>query len=104
MVTDITGAETETKDYSTALALLKLSLGVSHTARDELFRPKLEAADKELLGKGITLDMSKSEDIMLLVDYTEWHYRNRDTEKVMPESLKLRINNRKVKGRAKNGT
>lgn len=88
--------------YAVALSLLKMGLGVSHTARDDLYLPKLEAADAELQGRGIVLDMSLTDDVVLLADYTEWEYRNRDTEKAMPASLVLRLNNRKIKGRANN--
>jgi hypothetical protein len=86
--------------YDTALSLLKIDLGISHTARDDLFTSKLQAADAELGGRGIVLDMSLTDDVVLLVDYTAWLYRNRDTEKAMPLHLVLRLNNRKVKGRA----
>lgn len=91
-----------TPSYSVALSLLKISMGVSHTARDDLFTQKLTAADAELQGRGIALDMSLTEDVVLLVDYTEWNYRNRDTENAMPASLVLRLNNRKTKRRATN--
>lgn len=88
----------------TALMLFKTALGVTHDKRDVYFRPMLEAALAELEGRGVHLDLNETEDNMLLADYAEFNYRNRDGGKTMPQNLDLRIRNRKAKGRANRGT
>lgn len=90
-------------NVNTALALLKIALGVTHDKRDLYFRSMLIAAVNELDGRGITLDCEATEDNMLLADYCEFNYRNRDGDNVMPRNLDLRLRNRAAKGRANNG-
>ena len=87
----------------TALMLFKVAIGINHDKRDTYFRAMLVAAVLELEERGIALDLDNTEDNMLLVDYAEFNYRNRDGEKAMPLNLDLRIRNRKAKGRANNG-
>jgi hypothetical protein len=87
-------------NIETALSLFKTALGITHTARDTYFRSMLEARAAELEKSGVTLDSASVEDNMFLADYAEWTYKNRDSEKTMPEHLRLRLNNRKVKARA----
>ncbi len=87
-------------NVETALSLFKTALGITHTARDLYFRTLIDASIAELDKSGVTLDTSLTEDNMFLADYAEWVYKNRDSEKTMPEHLRLRLNNRKVRGRA----
>lgn len=91
-------------NIETALMLLKTSLGVTHSARDDYFRAMLDAAVGEFSGRGVELDLDCIEDEILLVDYVEFYYRNRDGAKAMPLNLELRIRNRKARGRAAYGT
>ena len=88
-----------TIDVTTALELFKIAMGVTHKLRDVYYKPRLESAARELIKKGIDLDTSATEDNMLLCDYAEWLYRNRDSEKQMPQNLILRIKNRVVEKR-----
>ena len=83
------------------LKLLKLDLGIKSTARDEYYTAVLQSNAKVLEKSGVKLDLSKSEDAMLLSDYCAWIIRHKETGEEMPKYLERRINNRKIKGRAK---
>lgn len=89
--------------FENALSLFKMDMGVSHNLRDTLFLSVLESCMKQISEKGITLDPTKNEDLMLLVDYALWQYRKRNEDIGMPRNLQLRIRNRVVKARATNG-
>lgn len=91
-------------NITTALALFKTALGINHDKRDTYFTAMLDAACAELEGRGVHLDLENVEDNMLLADYAEFNYRNRDGAKAMPLNLDMRIKNRKAKGRANRGT
>ena len=87
----------------TALSLLKTALGVTHDKRDDYYKSLLAASERELSGRGVAIDESEIDDIMLLVDYAEFNYRNRDGAKIIPQHIDLRIKNRKAKGRSERG-
>lgn len=82
------------------LQMFKLDLGITHTARDTFFTNFLLAQQKELEAKGFMLDLTTTEDIMLLSDYSVWIYRNRDKDVDVSKNLQLRIRNRVVKERS----
>jgi len=84
----------------TPLKLFKTALGITHDKRDEYFMQMLSSRVEELKGRGVSLSSSSYEDVMLLVDYTEFCYRNRDGNVEMPRNLDLRIRNKQVQGRA----
>lgn len=86
----------------TALRLFKIAMGITHDKRDVYFRALLEAAAGELAGRGVRLDLTETEDNILLSDYCEFIYRNRSDPKPLPLHLDLQIRNRKVKGRCDN--
>lgn len=88
------------EEYLNALDLLKNDLGIIHTKRDEYYYALLHSVNKELSERGIHLDMENIEDQMLLSDYAAWKYRNREKNVELAKNLKIRIMNRKVKGRA----
>ncbi len=83
------------------LRLLKLDLGIKSTARDDYYKAFLQSNANELGGSGVKLDLSKDEDMMLLSDYCAWLIRHKETGEEMPKHLERRINNRKIRGRAK---
>jgi hypothetical protein len=84
----------------TVLELLKTDLGITHKLRDEFFTSMLQAMQKEIEGKGITLDLTDVEDQMLLSDYAAWTYRKRQEDAGMSQNLTNRIRNRIVKARS----
>lgn len=83
----------------TILALFKLDLGISITSRDEYYMNIISGCRSELEGKGIALDLAETEDMMLLLDYALWRYKKRNEDAGIPEHLRLRIMNKKLKGR-----
>lgn len=84
----------------TVLSLLKIDIGITHTLRDTFFTSLLQAAQKEIEDKGITLDLVLVEDQMLLSDYAAWKYRKRQEDVGLPQNLLFRIRNRVVKERS----
>ena len=78
-------------DILTALSLVKARLNrmAADTSLDQYFTQRIEAAEAELKGAGISLTDS-ADDLMLLVDYTVWQYQNRDSAGAMPDWLRLR--------------
>jgi len=85
----------------TVLNMFKIDLGITHNLRDTFFNNFLLAQQKELEGKGFTLDLALTEDIMLLSDYATWNYRKRGEDIGLSKNLILRIRNRVTKERAK---
>lgn len=82
------------------LKLLKLDLGISHDKRDSYFIALLESAQMELSRKGIALNLTQADDMMLLSDYAAWLYRKRQEDVPMSNHLNWRLMNRKVRVRA----
>ena len=78
-------------DILTALGLVKARLNrlAADTSLDQYFMQRIEAAEAELKGAGISLTDS-ADDLMLVVDYTVWQYQNRDNAGAMPDWLRLR--------------
>lgn len=79
--------------------LFKLDLGVNGTQKDDYYTLILESNQKELLTRGVHLDLSSIDDTILLVDYTIWNYRNRNEDATLPNHIRLRLMNRKVERR-----
>jgi hypothetical protein len=85
----------------TVLSLFKIDLGITHTLRDDSFTKLIQAAQKELEQKGITLDLQNSvDDQVLLSDYAVWKYSKRRESVGLSQNLQFRIRNRVVKARS----
>jgi hypothetical protein len=78
-----------------ALPLVKQRLNrqITDTSLDTYLAPLIESAELELIRKGVILQ-DDVDDIMLLVDYAVWRYKNRDEPGGMPQWLSLRIRER----------
>ena len=87
---------------NTALDMFKIDLGITHNLRDTYFTNLLAAYNDELSRKGINLDLTNTEDIMLLVDFSVYNYKHRNEDVELSKNLRNRILNRQVKGRADN--
>ena len=81
------------------LLLFKLELGINGTQKDDYYTMLLESAEKDLKSRAIHLDLSQIDDMMLLIDYTAWCYRNRNENNEIPKNLELRLLNRKMQRR-----
>lgn len=73
------------------LKLLKLDLGINHDKRDSYFIALLESAQMELSRKGIALNLTQADDMMLLSDYAAWLYRKRQEDVPMSNHLNWRL-------------
>lgn len=79
-----------TEQMELALSLLKTRLNRNDEALDQYLGARLESTYQGLDAvQGIVLDLSKTNELMFLVDYAEWQYKNRDKPGGMPDWLKL---------------
>lgn len=81
-------------DTTTMLAQLKVDLGITTDAYDNRLTQYLNAAADQIAREGITLDSSKSDDVLLQVMYAAWMWRRRDSGEGMPRMLRYQMNNR----------
>lgn len=82
------------------LQLLKLDIGVTHNLRDAYFIKLLQASQKEIEKRGITLDLTnKIEDQILLSDYSAWVYRKRQEDIPLANNIQQRLRNRIIEER-----
>lgn len=85
------------------LASLKVDLGIMRTtAYDERFKEIIKSSYQNIGAMGATLDVSNIEDAQLVVMYSAWTWRRRDTGEGMPRMLSLALNNR-ILGEKANG-
>lgn len=78
----------------TALSLVKARIGLSTSVRDEYLTHIIESIIKELEEmNGLSLDKDNSFHLMFVVDYADWRYSNRNSEKGMPRHLQYRLHN-----------
>jgi hypothetical protein len=85
----------------TLLSLFKIDLGITHNLRDSFFIELLNSSMEELGRKGITLDISRSDDSILIVDFALWNYRKRQENVDLARNIQYRIRNRIVEERIK---
>jgi hypothetical protein len=81
------------------LSLLKIDLGITHTLRDSFFLQLIESSIQEIERRGITLDLLRSDDAVLVVDYTLWSYRNRQEDITLSRNIQHRLRNRIIEER-----
>lgn len=86
---------------TTALELFKLDLGIQHSKRDVYFLRILKSAQSEIEGRGISINIEDNEDLLLVVDFALWRYRNRTADVPLAKNIQKRIRDRIVKERAK---
>lgn len=83
-------------DISIILALFKIDLGITHTARDDYFTKLIEGTINEIERRGIKLNSENVDDQMLVTDYAAWTYRKRQENIPLPYNIQLRLRNRIV--------
>lgn len=77
-----------------ALPLVKARIGLSTTVRDEYLVHIIDSVVTELEEmNGLSLDKDNPYHLMFIVDFVDWRYSNRDSEKGMPRHLQFRLHN-----------
>ena len=77
------------------LKSLKVDLGILRTtAYDERLTEIIKSSYEMIVREGATLNVSDSEDAQLVVMYSAWTWRRRDTGEGMPRMLRWALNNR----------
>ncbi len=85
------------------LKSLKVDLGILRTtAYDERLTEIIKSSYQMITREGATLDVSNLEDAQLVVMYSAWTWRRRDTGEGMPRMLRWALNNR-ILGQNANG-
>ena len=80
---------------ASVLASLKIDLGILRTtAYDSRLKEIIKSSFEMITREGATLDVSKQEDAQLVVMYSAWTWRRRDTGEGMPRMLRYQLNNR----------
>lgn len=82
------------QQISMLLSMLKIDLGISTNAYDSRLGGYLRSAEKEINREGITLDLEDVGDCQILVMYSAWMWRRRDSMDGMPRMLRYALNNR----------
>lgn len=83
------------------LASLKVDLGILRTtAYDERLTEIIQASYQMIEREGATLNVSTLDDAQLVVMYSAWMWRRRDTGEGMPRMLRYALNNRVLSEKA----
>ena len=82
---------------------LKVDLGILRTtAYDNRLKEIIKSSYAMILQEGATLDVNTLEDAQLVIMYSAWTWRRRDTGEGMPRMLRWALNNR-ILGQNANG-
>lgn len=77
------------------LSSLKVDLGILRTtAYDSRLKEIIKSSFQMIEREGATLDVSVLEDAQLVVMYSAWLWRKRDSGEGMPRMLRWALNNR----------
>ena len=77
-----------------ALELAKSRIGLSTSVRDEYLEHIIEGVITELIEiNGLSLKEDNPFHLMFVVDFADWRYSNRGSEKGMPRHLQYRLHN-----------
>lgn len=81
------------------LPLLKVNIGIASTNRDDYLKAIVNSVIDELENTyGIELFENDNNQIMFIVDYSSWKYRNRG-EGVIPRNIQFRLHNLVIQNR-----
>lgn len=78
---------------ATILASVKIDLGITSTAYDERLTQYINAGLGDMERQGADLSTETAETNQLLVAWTSWQWRTRDTREGMPRALRFSLNN-----------
>jgi predicted Rdx family selenoprotein len=87
-------------DMEALLNLFKIDMGITHNLRDAFFIQLIKSSIQEIERRGITLDKTKADDQILIVDYAVWTYRKRQEDIPLANNIQHRLRNRIIKERA----
>lgn len=88
MATTIEGTRLDT-----ILASVKVDLGITSTAYDSRLTQYINAGAGDMERQGADLSQETAETNQLLVAWTSWQWRTRDTREGMPRALRFSLNN-----------
>ena len=78
---------------ATILASVKIDLGITSTVYDERLTQYINAGLGDMERQGADLSTETAETNQLLVAWTSWQWRTRDTREGMPRALRFSLNN-----------
>lgn len=81
-------------DSGVLLEMLKMDLGMMTTAYDQRLLMIIESSKQAIATEGIVLDPDRFDDGQLVVMYSAWLWRRRDSMDAMPRMLRWALNNR----------
>lgn len=76
------------------ISALKIDLGITTNAYDDRFLQYIRGAYESITEEGIDLDASSMGDQQLVVQYSAWRWRRRDSGDGMPRMIRYALNNR----------
>ena len=83
------------------LSSLKVDLGILNTtAYDTRLTEIIKSSFQMIEREGATLDVDKLEDAQLVVMYSAWMWRRRDSGEGMPRMVRYALNNRVLSEKA----
>jgi hypothetical protein len=83
------------------LSSLKVDLGILNTsAYDTRLTEIIKSSFQMIEREGATLDVNKLEDAQLVVMYSAWMWRRRDSGEGMPRMVRYALNNRVLSEKA----
>lgn len=86
---------------SAILSSLKVDLGILNTtAYDTRLTEIIKSSFQMIEREGATLDVNKLEDAQLVVMYSAWMWRRRDSGEGMPRMVRYALNNRVLSEKA----
>ena len=89
----------DTEVLTTLLEMLKVDLGLMSppAAVVEYMTQLLEASRSQITGRGVSLDMSQTADLLFVASWAAWLYRRRDSGSGLPEMLLAELRSRLVR-------
>lgn len=83
------------EQLTTLLSMLKTDIGITATAYDDRLKQYIQNAYKNIKAEGAqTLNVEDIEDAQLVVMYSAWMWRRRDSGDGMPRMVRYALNNR----------
>ena len=81
------------------LAALKVDLGIVGSGYDSRLTQVVSAAKEAIAREGAMLDMARFEDCQIVIMYSAWLWRRRDSMEGMPRMLRWALNNKVFSGK-----